>query len=254
MEDFLKEIESILKLPDFDDVKNAVIVQPHPDDADIAIGASIAKLVDSGVEVTYITVTDGSMGTKDRGMTRRGLRDVRRKEQERAAEVLGVHELVWLDFPDGGDYSEIDVRNEIINVLRKLKPDLVLTVDPFVPYEAHPDHRKCGMATSEAVLFCGFPLLDGVEPLDEDIRIEGIAYFFTASPNYFYCVDGYMEKKFQAISKHVSQFDEETLKILRWYFEKKSKMFGKRVGCEFAEPFKILNTAMLHAFPEAQEV
>ena len=252
--EFIEELKSILRLPDFDEVKSVLCVQPHPDDADVAIGATIAKLTDSGVRVTYLTVTDGSLGTKDRDMTRERLRNIRRKEQEEAAKVLGVHELIWLDHLDGGDYTVEDVRREIMSYIRKLKPDLVLTVDPFMPYEAHPDHRKCGLAASEAVLLYRFPLIEGVEVEGLDFQVQGIAYFFTASPNLFYCVDGYMERKFEAIAKHESQFDEVALKMLRWYFERKARISGKRIGCEFAEPFKVLNSGMLHSFPEAREV
>jgi len=252
--EFLEELKGILKLPNFDEIKSVLCVQPHPDDADVAVGATIAKLTDSGVKVTYITVTDGSLGTQKKGMTREKLRDIRRKEQEEAAKVLGVHDLIWLDFLDGGDYTVEEVRKEVISYIRKLKPDLVLTVDPFLPYEAHPDHRKCGLASSEAVLFYRFPLIEDVEPESLDFQVQGIAYFFTSSPNLLYCVDGYMERKFEAIAKHKSQFDEVSLKMLRWYFERKSRILGEKIGCEFAEPFKVLNAGMIHSFPEACEV
>lgn len=252
--EFLEELKNILKLPTFDEIKNVLCIQPHPDDVDVAVGATIAKLVDSGVKVTYITVTDGSLGTREKDMTREKLKNIRKKEQEKAAKVLGVHNLIWLDFPDGGDYTIEEVRKKLIGYIRKLKPDLVLTVDPFLTYEAHPDHRKCGLASSEAVLFYRFPLINDTESENLDFQVQGIAYFFTSSPNFLYCVDGYMKRKFEAIAEHKSQFDEVSLKMLKWYFEKKSRILGKKIGCEFAEPFKVLNISMIHSFPEACEV
>ncbi len=248
--DLLERLRKTLPIPKLESFDRILVVQPHPDDADIAIGALIAKLTDEGKDVIYLTVTDGSLGTRDPKLSREYLKKVRRKEQERAAEILGVRELIWLDFQDGGDYTEHEAMLEIARVIREVKPQTVLTVDPFLKYEVHPDHRKVGMAASAAALLHQFPLLE--IPGNAEKFVEAVGYFFTSKPNELFCVEDYLQKKLEAISKHESQFTKESLQLLEMYLREKGRWLAKDMGCGYAEGIRMMRTTMLHAFPEAE--
>ncbi len=248
--DIIEEFRSFFKVPDISSLETVLFVQPHPDDVDLAVGGTVAKLSSLGLNVIYLTVTDGSAGTRRRDISREKIKEIRKKEQEEAGKVLGVKDVIWLDFEDLGDYTVEEARREILKVLRDLKPDMVFTVDPFSVYEVHPDHTKVGMATSQAVFFYNNPFIDDLDPPDENREIF-ISYYFTQNPNEIFCVDGYLQKKIEALSKHESQFGEffETLKI---YLEKKARILGKRIGCGYAEDFRVLHPMTLHAFPEVK--
>lgn len=238
----------MMKLPELDSFGKVLCVQPHPDDADISMGGTIAKLSQKGIKVYYVTVTDGSAGTRDESLVGKKLAEIRKKEQEKAAEILGVHELLWLDFEDLGDYTIEQVREKLIRIIRKIEPDAVFTVDPFAPYEVHPDHLKCGMSTAQAVSLYRLPKL---VPGTSNHDVTAIGFFNTAFPNTFYPIEQeHLNRKFQAISQHKSQFDERSLQVLFSYLAEKSRAYSPVEG-QLVEPFKVLPPVALHAISEA---
>ncbi len=248
MESYVNEIKRMLQLPKIEDCDNILCVQPHPDDGDISSGATVAKLTSLGKKVTYLFVTDGDAGIN--GKSRSETAKIRKEEEVRAAKILGVKDLIWLDHPDAGEYSVSDLRNEIIDVIRRIKPDLIMTVDPFLPYEFHPDHIATGTATAQAALFYNNPTVKEIGKNYVPHALKAMAFFFTASPNQFVCVDDQWEIKFQAIFEHKSQINPETFKLYRKYFDIKGKFYGEKIGCKYAEGFKVLIPEMFHAFAE----
>ncbi len=248
MENYVDMLKAMIRIPKIEECNNILCIQPHPDDGDIAVGATIAKLTSMGKKVTYLFVTDGSAGIT--GKSREEASKIRKKESTNAAKILGVDDLVWLDYPDAGDYSENEVKMDIIEWIRKVKPDLIMTTDPFLPYEFHPDHLKTGRAVAEAALFYNNPIVKKIDKPYEPYKLTAIAFFFTAFPNQFVCVDEQWERKFQAIYEHKSQVDPATFKLYREYFEIKSKAYGTKIGCNYAEGFKVLVPEMFHAFAE----
>ncbi|MBC7122289.1 MAG: PIG-L family deacetylase [Pseudothermotoga sp.] len=238
----------MMKLPELDSFGKVLCVQPHPDDADISMGGTIAKLSQKGIRVYYVTVTDGSAGTRDESLVGKKLAEIRKKEQEKAAEILGVHELLWLDFEDLGDYTIEQVREKLIRIIRKIEPDAVFTVDPFAPYEVHPDHLRCGMSTAQAVSLYRLPKL---VPGTSNHDVTAIGFFNTAFPNTFYPIEQeHLNRKFQAISQHKSQFDETSLQVLFSYLAEKSRAYSPVEG-QLVEPFKVLPPVALHVISEA---
>jgi len=125
-------------------------------------------------------------------------------------------------------------------------------VDPWLPYEAHPDHLKTGRAASAAALLGHLPVPAGPRGDQGAGRspIRGIAYYFTAAPNAFVEVSSEeWERKFAALARHRSQMDEAALATCRLYFELKAAAFG----AERAEGFKGLPREMMHCMAEAGE-
>lgn len=245
----------LLPKPSLFDCKRVLCIQPHPDDIDIAWGGTVARLGDAGIEVFYLSVTDDAAGLsgEQARLPYSERARLRREEQEAAAEILGVSDLFWLDYPDAGDWSVYDARNAMVDVIRGLSPDGVVTVDPWLPYEAHGDHRKSGFAASEAVILSRFPAV-GEAPVPEGLEISAMVFVFTNSCNTTVDTSLYRDRKTRAIAAHSSQFDAATLTELIEIDRVRSEELGTLIGATYAEGCKVLNPGALHVLPEAGDL
>lgn len=219
-------------------------IQPHPDDTEIAAGGTVAMLSSRGCRVIYVTVTDGGAGTQDPSISWEELVRIRKREQEEAAKILGVSELVWLNFRDSELRPTLELRNRLITLIRRYRPDVVLTIDPWLPYEIHPDHTATGIAASEAFFFSN---LANVNRPDLEMGLEPytpryIAYYWSRNPNLYIDITDLIEVKRRAMAAHRSQFGEETINLLIKY----SELLGRKAGYRYAEAFKVLNHSALH--------
>ncbi|GGH85531.1 LmbE family N-acetylglucosaminyl deacetylase [Pullulanibacillus pueri] len=244
-----------VQLPDLLQYKRILFIQPHPDDNDIGAGATIAKLAASGCEIHYLTVTDGRSGSDDPDLSSEKLIFTRREEQLAAGQRLGVHSFHWLDYPDGHLEDTESLRSDLIWSIRLIRPDAIITVDPWLPYEAHIDHVVTGKVVSYAGLFSGNPHFFP-EHLSSGLalhRVEAIGYYATAQPNTQISVDKYWTHKIEAIRCHQSQFSGESLQFLEDYLTTQAKtlaVHAKR-GSQFVESFKLLTPLMLHMNTQA---
>ncbi|MBO3803831.1 MAG: PIG-L family deacetylase [Candidatus Brockarchaeota archaeon] len=238
-----------------EDLRRVVCVQPHPDDADVGIGGTVAKLSKLGCEVTYVTMTDDRASISDPSLTTDRIVEIRRKEQEEAASVLGVKELVWLGYPDSELFPSLEARGRLIEIIRRKKPDAVFTVDPWLAYEAHPDHRSTGMVASEASMFSGLynvnpeQLAGGLRPHQP----EYVAYFVTPRPNAYVDVTDTFQAKLEAVRKHGTQFLEKW-DFYESYIRYQGKRYGGEIGVEYAEAFKIMPPFLLHYNVDAERM
>ncbi len=242
------ELKDLLPIPDLAGCKKLLCIQPHPDDNEIGAGATIAKLAQSGCQITYLTVTDGALGTLDPAVDPGELALTRKQEAEESARLLGAASTLYLDYPDGSYPSEQELASRILAVIREEQPEMVMTVDPFLPYEAHPDHRRVGMAVTAACLFSAFPHYRsyGDPNPSKQWEVKGIAFYNTAYPNTFIDVDATWDLKIRSIAVHRSQFDEETLAKYKGYFEFKAAQYAEGRGFARAEAFKVLTPLHLH--------
>lgn len=141
---------------DFDvQVERALVVTAHPDDIDFGGAGTVATLTDMGIEVSYCICTYGDAGGFDPAVPRSEIPKIRKAEQERAAEILGVKEVHWLGYPDGALEVTMNLRRDISRVIRKVRPQLVITQNPERNWEriyaSHPDHMAAGEAALQAV-------------------------------------------------------------------------------------------------------
>jgi len=104
------------------EAKRGMIVVAHPDDAEFSSGGTIATWVDAGIEMVLVIATDGSKGSADVEMSSDHLIRIRREEQEAAAAVLGVREVVFLGYPDGYLEHTLDLHKDITRVIRQYRP------------------------------------------------------------------------------------------------------------------------------------
>jgi LmbE family N-acetylglucosaminyl deacetylase len=158
-----------------DGVERILVVTAHPDDVDFGVAGSVAIWTDAGVEVAYCIVTDGDAGGSDPSVSRPDMAVIRRREQTEAARLVGVTDVTFLGFPDGRLMADLDLRRAITGVIRRFRPDRVVTQSPERNwdriYASHPDHLAAGEAATCAVYPdarnpFAFPelLADGLEP------------------------------------------------------------------------------------------
>jgi len=246
-------MQEALTVPDIEKCKRLLCIQPHPDDNEVGAGAVIAKLAENGCEVYYLTVTDGSLGTSDVSVSINQLIDIRKKEQQAAAALLGVKGMYSLGLRDKTTLNVSEISSKLVGIIREVKPDMIMTVDPWAPYEGHPDHYKTGFAAVDAFLSAGNPRFPYVD--DDTIHptwdVVGIAFYFTAYPNTFVDVSKYFDKKMEAIKKHQSQFTPEVIKMYEMYFKAKGMQLAEGRGFEIAEGLKVMSGLHLHCFPDA---
>lgn len=238
----------LLPIPDLFKAKSVLCIQPHPDDMEIGAGATIARLAQSGADITCLTITDGSAGTYDQSTKPKDLVHTRRKETEKSAKLLGVKNLLWLDYPDGGNLPYEDIRSKVTRTIRKLKPEAVMVCDPWLPYEAHSDHNRTGLATAEACLlsnmpnFCSQDLQEGLKPY----AVNMIVFYYTAYPNTFIDVTSTWVLKLQAIDCHFSQFPAEKGEKLKTFLTARAESWDEEQKGIYVEALKVLSTDHLH--------
>ena len=243
----------LLPIPNLLETRSILFVQPHPDDLEIGAGATMAHLAKSGCHITCLTITNGSVGTYEHNINPEDLAKTRRFEAEKGVTKIGIKNMVWLDFPDGGNLPYEEVRAEVTRVIRELKPSAVLTCDPWLPYEIHSDHIRSGMAAAEAAFlapmphFCPEDLLEGLQPH----MVEIIGFYYTAYPNTFIDVAKTWELKLSAIDCHKSQFVQNDAGKFKAYLTAKARELGKEHGCKMIESLKVLSPQHLHIFEDA---
>jgi N,N'-diacetylchitobiose non-reducing end deacetylase len=260
-------VKAFLPIPNILSCHRILCVQPHPDDNEVGAGGTIAKLARSGSEVTFLTATDGSVGSADPAVKPQDLAARRALEIEKAAALLGVKRCLSLGIADGSFPSDELLCRKIVGFIRELRPDLLVTCDPFLPYEAHPDHRGVGMAALEACIFGGFPnfkaegAAGSVAGGDKagPWSVPTIALYSSASPNVYFDVSDTWALKFEALAAHESQFPPEALARLKPYFELKGFQYacrsghwlGAPLGKRRAEALKVMPSVCIHGFVDA---
>lgn len=242
-------IRQALGLPDLLDVKKIICIQPHPDDNEVGMAGTVVELVNRGCEVVYVTVTDGRSGSFDGKMTGQALIDKRKQEVAAAGQILGVSKQISLGFPDAEVYSEDSVYVELIKIFREERPDIVLTVDPWMPYEAHPDHVKTGHAVARAAVFSGNHV---ILPEFTPYAVPQVGFYHTTYPNTFVDVSEHWSKKMAAIFVHDSQFGNPEGQVVSMFLSYQAQqIFNQAHPCQggYAEAFKVLATQELHSIP-----
>jgi LmbE family N-acetylglucosaminyl deacetylase len=171
--------------------------------------------VRAGAEVHCVLCTDGSKGSDDPEIDPVELAARRTREQLAAAEILGITNVVTLGRPDGGLEDTSDFRKELVRQIRLLKPDVVLTTEPYRRnMQWHRDHRIAGQVALDAVfpyardhLHFGDLFTDeGIEPH----KTAAIMFWGAENPNAFVDIASDFETKLTAAMAHASQMRQRT--------------------------------------------
>jgi LmbE family N-acetylglucosaminyl deacetylase len=190
----------------------------HPDDPEFFCGAMIARWASLGHELHYCLLTQGQKGAQDLNTNAEKLAALRRVEQQRAAEYLGVKSVSFLNYVDGEVYPDDVMRKEIVRVIREIKPSILVTSDPrnLFPTDRrinHPDHRAAGQAVVDAAFPaagnpCFYPELIQDEGLPPH-SVNEVWLSATAQPNLVVDLTDFFETKLAAIHFHKSQIGED---------------------------------------------
>ncbi len=223
--------------------KNVLAVFAHPDDIDFSSAGTIAKWAQKGSNISYLVCTDGSKGSDDPRMTARKLAALRKKEQLAAAKILGVRDIIFLNHRDGELVPDLRLKEQIVKVIRRKKPDVVITLNPAFFYSTkygfvnHPDHRAAGQAALDAVFplardHMNFPRHEkqGLGPH----KTKTLLLISFEAPEHLEDISGTMAKKLQALKAHTSQVKPEVAQRIR----DRARMLGKKGKISFAEGFK----------------
>ena len=193
--------------------QRAMVIVAHPDDAEFTVAGTVARWVREGKEVIYVICTDGSRGSNDPNLELAALAAIRKAEQNAAARILGVKEVVYLDYEDGTLEPTLALRRDLTRAIRRHRPDIVVCSDPTTRYHGddylnHPDHRAAGDAALDAV----FPsagtryifselLAEGLEPHQvRELYLHG-----HPSPNCWIDISDTIDLKIAALKQHDSQ-------------------------------------------------
>lgn len=196
-----------------------LVVLAHPDDPEFYCGGTIARWAASGREITYCLLTRGDKGSDDDSLSTQELAEIREVEQRAAAKTLGVHEVMFLKELDGYVLPTLDLRRDIVRVIRQVKPKVVITCDPtnFFPsntYINHADHRAAGQATLDAVYPAArsalyFPALSKEEGLQPH-KVREVYIAGPQHPNITVDITEFFSQMVAALGEHRSQIKDIT--------------------------------------------
>ena len=215
----------------------------HPDDVELGCGATIAKEISLGKKAGIVDLTRGELGT-------RGSAEIRDKEAAKSAEILGVEVRENLGFRDGFFVNDEAHQLEIIKMIRKYRPEIVLcnAID-----DRHIDHGKGSKLVSDACFLSGLrrieTQLNGIE--QEEWRPKLVYHYIqwkNITPDFVVDVSGFMDKKIASVMAYSSQFynpnsDEPISPIATKNFtesiEYRAKDLGRLIFADYAEGFTV---------------
>ena len=185
----------------------------HPDDPEFFCGATLARWTSLGHTVHYCLLTRGDKGVRDEIIEPEDLARIREGEQRRAADVLGVSDILFLDYEDGYVVSNLETRKAVVRVIRQFRPDIIVCCDPTQIFGDnninHPDHRTSGQIVVDAVFpASGNPLYFRDLMTSENLQphsVKEVWLTVTGQPNTTIDVSSTWEKKIAALHNHVTQ-------------------------------------------------
>ena len=226
----------------------------HPDDIELGAGATIAKEISKGKKVGAIDLTRGELGT-------RGSAEIRDNEAASAAKILGLSARENLRFADGFFVNDKIHQTEVIKMIRKYRPDIVLcnAID-----DRHIDHPKGSELVSNACFLSGLikfeTHLDG--ELQEPWRPKKVYHYIqwkNIEPDFAVDVTGFIDKKVSSIMAYSSQFfdpksNEPETPISNQNFidsvTYRARDLGRYIGVEYAEGFNVERYVAVDSFDD----
>jgi LmbE family N-acetylglucosaminyl deacetylase len=225
----------------------ALAVFAHPDDADVAAGGTIALWARAGVAVHLVVVCDGAKGSHATTAAAPAVKEVRQRELEKAAAVLGVASVRSLGHPDGEVANDAVLRAELVGLVRAIGPEVVLGPDPTATffggvYVNHRDHREVGWAVLDAVApAAAMPLYfpdQGPPHAVETLLLSG-----THEPDVVADISSVIATKVEAVLAHASQTGNDTDAVSE-VVRARAAQAGRPVGVAFGEAFRCVELAL----------
>ena len=215
----------------------------HPDDVELSASGTILKHIALGKTVGLLDLTKGELGT-------RGSANLRTEEANEAAKILGVSVREQLDMPDGFFENNEMYQKQIIQIIRKYQPEIVLC---NAISDRHPDHGRSAKLAADACFYSG---LSKIETRDQNLiqtvwRPKAVYHFIQdhfIEPDFVVDISAHMDKKLESILAYSSQFfnpnsKEPETPISSQHFidsvKSKNIILGRSINCAYAEGFTV---------------
>ena len=213
----------------------------HPDDVELGCGGTLAKLILEGKKAAIVDLTQGELGTRGTNITRA-------QEAASASEILGISARENLKMKDGFILNSEEYQIQIVKMIRKYQPEIVLAnaID-----DRHPDHAKAAKLVSDACFLSGLVKieteLDGEH--QKQWRPKQVFHYIqwkNITPDFVIDISNFMEKKIEACLAYKTQFYDPDSKepmtpiATKDFLESltyRAQDLGRLSGVEFAEGF-----------------
>jgi LmbE family N-acetylglucosaminyl deacetylase len=248
-------------------MKTILVFAPHPDDAEFYAGGTLALWGQQGHRIILVTVTDGNKGSYI--LKADELARLRKEEAKKAAKILGVAEILFLEYHD----QDLDLlppgvlREKFVRLIRQYQPDVLVAEDVLYKQEPHPDHRAVALAAADAVFSASLPLVYP-QHLDEGLKPHFVAekYFYSEDPNLtdkVIDITDTFDKKMEALSAHKTQVEflvddlvrqaiiagvgenemliiarQNPLQALTFFMHQQAELMGSQEDYELGEAFR----------------
>ena len=215
---------------------DVLAIGPHPDDAELLCGGTLARCVDQGYRTGILDLTRGETAT-------RGTPELREVEAGNAGAILGVSVRVNAGLPDAGITNDRETRECLVGLLRELKPRVVIL--PFLRGR-HPDHRLAAETCRDACFLSGLARYGPGEPSRPHKILYALAFREDAvKPTFVVDITDQFSRKMEAIRAYSSQFDGAiqageafpTGQPLFDLLETQSRHYGSLIRTGYGEPF-----------------
>jgi LmbE family N-acetylglucosaminyl deacetylase len=217
-----------------------MVVTPHPDDAEYGVAGTVARWAREGTEIVYIVCTNGDKGSSDTNTKPEELAKIRQQEQLAAAKLLGVREVIFLGHPDQGLEDTPEFRKEIVRLIRKYRPETVVTADPHRRYIWHRDHRITGRVTLDAIFPYARDPHSYPDLLDEGLqphKVREVLLWASEDPNYRSNITDTFDIKVAALRCHESQVGQNPSRNLEQWLRERHRTMAEGEDFELAEAF-----------------
>jgi LmbE family N-acetylglucosaminyl deacetylase len=223
--------------------QRVLVVTPHPDDAEVWCGGTVARWTKRGATVYYLLCTDGGKGTDSPDITAGGLAAIREQEQRQAALVLGVEGVMMLHHPDGELEDTSDFRKEIVREIRRVRPEVVLCPEPYRKNLAwHRDHRITGQVTQDAVFPYARDHLHHVELWKEEglqpHKTKTLLFWGTEQADTCIDITETVDLKIEALLAHESQVANRRKEDIASFIREQAQKAGASQGYKYGEAFR----------------
>lgn len=229
-----------------------MVIIAHPDDAEFGAAGTVAAWVHEGWDAYYVICTDAVGGGPDTATdvgpaARREISETRKQEQRAAGEILGLKGVIFLDYPDGMLQPTIELRRDLVRVLRHYRPSRVICQSPdrvwtptFIIPRYHSDHLAAGQAALAAIYPMSQNPWDFPELLDKGLLPHKVSeVYIMGAPviNYFVDISSTIEQKIAALLAHNSQLLARTAEVVEKMVRTRSAELGVKYGVAYAEEF-----------------
>ncbi|MHC4475943.1 MAG: bacillithiol biosynthesis deacetylase BshB1 [Planctomycetota bacterium] len=229
-------------------MQKVMIVAPHPDDAELAMGGTIVKMIQAGWDVTIVDLTDGEP-------TPLGSKQLREQETQKANKILGIEKRFCLQMPNRYLQTTLENRRKLAETIRLTQPDILFA--PVMP-DYHPDHIETTNLITAARFEAKFQKTD----MKGTPHWTGRLYYYYSihrlcydRPSFVVDVTDTWPQKIKALEAYQSQIKSTShptdLPLLE-RVEVIGRYFGQCIDRKYAEPFLSpeLLSAPISLFPD----